>query len=424
MALESCKLNAVLQIAVDLRDKLVKRRRDSVGTMIINRKGIPREFNVKLQRGEIVTRFRRKLMIQKWRDKKDVLMISTVHDDSMKTIAARCGDIEKPSCKIDYNASMGGVDLSDNYLHFYGIARTRVKKWYMKTFIGKLKRLFTGAGCVSITANEVRTLNANKGYDWTCVDCRAIGKDIKGLRALIIELQNDIISEVIERQKRKTNIILFNVKEPDQAKSKKEQTESDSTTVLDIVSKVDPELTLTNLKPIRLGPFAGNKIRPIKITVESPDIAQKVAMNARKLNTSRIYRNVRIAPDRTKKQLEYYKEVKRELTERHNAAKEEMVRNTSTTVVMWDVDASKPFLKTSLCSSRCFVEQFHYSSDVSSDEERNEFDICAQKFLLGEEVNKNIELSLRTAAIKHSDNVLCNSKCHNSSKSHVLICKF
>ncbi|CAH1102021.1 unnamed protein product [Psylliodes chrysocephalus] len=33
---------------------------------------------------------------------------------------------------------------------------------------------------------------------------------------------------------------------------------------------------------------------------------------------------------------------------------------------------------------------------------RNEFDSCAQKFLLVEEENKNIELSLRTAAIKHS----------------------
>ncbi|CAH1995122.1 unnamed protein product, partial [Acanthoscelides obtectus] len=219
--------------------------------------------------------------------------------------------------------------------------------------------------CVSITANEVRTLNANKGYDWTCVDCRAIGKDIKGLRALIIELQNDIkelkaantqaadssgfsfedvISEVIERQKRKTNIILFNVKEPDQAKSKKEQTESDSTIVLDIVSKVDPELTLTNLKPIRLGPFAGNKIRPIKISFESPDIAQKVAMNARKLNTSRIYSNVRIAPDRTKKQLEYYKEVKRELTERHNAGWGRIQRNLTVAKHLKDEDFLSAFV--------------------------------------------------------------------------------
>ncbi|CAH1992934.1 unnamed protein product [Acanthoscelides obtectus] len=29
---------------------------------------------------------------------------------------------------------MGGVDLTDNYLHFYGTTRSRVKKFYMKIF--------------------------------------------------------------------------------------------------------------------------------------------------------------------------------------------------------------------------------------------------------------------------------------------------
>nr|CAH7754554.1 unnamed protein product [Callosobruchus chinensis] len=73
-----------------------------------------------------------------------------------------------------------------------------------------------------ITNNEVRTLNANKGYDWTCVNCRTIGKDLNDLKALIIQLQSDtqelktenmrmagssidfeeIISEINERQKR------------------------------------------------------------------------------------------------------------------------------------------------------------------------------------------------------------------------------
>ncbi|CAH1992772.1 unnamed protein product [Acanthoscelides obtectus] len=129
----------------------------------------------------------------------------------------------------------------------------------------------------------------------------------------------DVISEVIEREKRKTNIIIFNVKEPDQTKSKKKQTEGETTAVLDIVSNVDPELTLTYLKRIRMGSFAKNKMRPIKISVESHYIVQKVTINVRKFNTNTIYSNVRIAPDRRKKQLEYYEEVKRELTQRHNA---------------------------------------------------------------------------------------------------------
>nr|CAI5826354.1 unnamed protein product [Callosobruchus analis] len=46
--------------------------------------------------------------------------------------------------------------------------------------------------CVDITLNEVRILNAYKGHEWTCVTCRAVGKDLKDLKSLIIQLQNDI----------------------------------------------------------------------------------------------------------------------------------------------------------------------------------------------------------------------------------------
>lgn len=35
---------------------------------------------------------------------------------------------------------------------------------------------------LDITANDVRNLNINKGYDWTSIGCRAIGKDPKYLK--------------------------------------------------------------------------------------------------------------------------------------------------------------------------------------------------------------------------------------------------
>nr|CAI5854386.1 unnamed protein product [Callosobruchus analis] len=85
--------------------------------------------------------------------------------------------------------------------------------------------------CVNITSNGVRTLKSNN------VECRSIGKVIKDLKALIIQLQKeikdlktenardtnasasdleDVIFEISERQKRKNNLILFNIDEPDQ----------------------------------------------------------------------------------------------------------------------------------------------------------------------------------------------------------------
>ncbi|CAH1997194.1 unnamed protein product [Acanthoscelides obtectus] len=120
--------------SVDLADKLVKNRTDCVGTMRLNRKGVPTDIKKKLSKGENVARYRKKIMVQKWRDKKDVLMLSTIHDGSMGTIQKRTGDVEKPLCILEYNSKMGGVDLTDNYLHFYGTTRSRVKKFYMKIF--------------------------------------------------------------------------------------------------------------------------------------------------------------------------------------------------------------------------------------------------------------------------------------------------
>ena len=61
----------------------------------------------------------------KWKDKRDVTMLSTYHDDSMVTKnrrsrAAQGGveDILKPKVVEDYNKNMGGVDKSKWLLQF------------------------------------------------------------------------------------------------------------------------------------------------------------------------------------------------------------------------------------------------------------------------------------------------------------------
>lgn len=51
--------------------------------MRLNKKYIQNEIKRrKFSRGESIARYRKKIMIQKWQDKKDVLMISTIHDET------------------------------------------------------------------------------------------------------------------------------------------------------------------------------------------------------------------------------------------------------------------------------------------------------------------------------------------------------
>ena len=119
----------------ELFDELCEENTDAVGTLRANRKGVPNEIRSKrLQRGEIKAMYRDKLMVLKWKDKKDIYMISTIHDASTTNVGTQETPKVKPQVCCDYNDTMGGVDLSDAFLSNYPSARKRLKKYYQKQF--------------------------------------------------------------------------------------------------------------------------------------------------------------------------------------------------------------------------------------------------------------------------------------------------
>lgn len=119
-----------------LFDLLCKLETDAVGTCRVNRKEIPKDLKEKkLAKGETFVKFRGKLCMVKWMDKKHVLMISTVHNGEMSSVTTRAGkQVQKPKACVDYNKGMGGVDLADQCVMTYSMARKRLKKYYMKMF--------------------------------------------------------------------------------------------------------------------------------------------------------------------------------------------------------------------------------------------------------------------------------------------------
>nr|CAH7752479.1 unnamed protein product [Callosobruchus chinensis] len=105
--------------SVDLAEKLSQRRTDCVGTMRINRKGVPKDLKEKkLARGDTFALFRKKLMLLKYKDKKEIIMISSLHDNQFVEKTKRGKVIKKPAVVEQYNQKMGGVDLTENMLHF------------------------------------------------------------------------------------------------------------------------------------------------------------------------------------------------------------------------------------------------------------------------------------------------------------------
>ena len=83
--------------------------------------------------------FRRKgdVMVQVWKDKRLVRMISTIHDATVVSTGRKDRktnmEIKKPYAVVQYNKFMKGVDRADQYLSYYSVLRKTVKwskKWY------------------------------------------------------------------------------------------------------------------------------------------------------------------------------------------------------------------------------------------------------------------------------------------------------
>ena len=109
-----------------------------IGTLRSNRAGSEHAVvQKKLKRGEVHgLQSKNGIKLIKWKDKRDVLMISTKPSHSVTLVETgktnksnEC--IMKPQVIVDYNKGKQGVDLSDQLSAYYTCLR-RSKKWYDK----------------------------------------------------------------------------------------------------------------------------------------------------------------------------------------------------------------------------------------------------------------------------------------------------
>ncbi|GFW23326.1 piggyBac transposable element-derived protein 4 [Trichonephila clavipes] len=104
-----------------LADILVTEKMDTYGTVNKTRKDLPVNFSKeKVPKGEIVAYQRGKVMALKWRDKKSVCLMSTIHDASSYLVTCKSKKtVIIPVVVCDYNNTMGGVDLCDQEMSYY-----------------------------------------------------------------------------------------------------------------------------------------------------------------------------------------------------------------------------------------------------------------------------------------------------------------
>ena len=120
-----------------LFEVLHQKKTGACGTVQVNRRGLPnfQEFN--LNENEQVSFHTDILLALKWKDKKDVHMLSTIHGTDMtaaRKVHYQTGrPIWKPISVQDYNENRGLVDKSDMQISFSESLRKSLK-WYKKFF--------------------------------------------------------------------------------------------------------------------------------------------------------------------------------------------------------------------------------------------------------------------------------------------------
>jgi len=77
-------------------------------------------------------------MVQVWKDKRLVRMISTIHDATIVNTVRKDRktnmDIKKPYAVAQYNKFIEGIDGEDQYLSYYSVLRKTVK-WSEKKVV-------------------------------------------------------------------------------------------------------------------------------------------------------------------------------------------------------------------------------------------------------------------------------------------------
>lgn len=137
---------------------LYNHKTNSCGTVRQNRKHMP-EFKKKLKRGEIDWKSSANLLALKWKDRRDVVMLTTFHENEVITlekIDRVTQELQKkPLCVIDYNGQMGAIDRSDMMISSVDCTRKTVK-WYKKLFFHTLDLCILNAHALYCTQNAKR----------------------------------------------------------------------------------------------------------------------------------------------------------------------------------------------------------------------------------------------------------------------------
>jgi len=199
-------------------------------------------------------------------------------------------------------------------------------------FISKINTILSTVNDIkqSVSKHETSLSSLNKKLDNVSIQLRELGTRTLVLENKVTQLENQlssskssnysadeaIISEVIDRQARSRNLIVFNAAESDG------NTVDDISLIKSVLHSIAPNIAPALVS--RLG-LKSSKPRPLKVTLHEPSDVFIVLKNKHKLRTSSTYSSIRISPDRTIMQRNQLRDIIVKLEERKTAGETNLV---------------------------------------------------------------------------------------------------
>lgn len=119
--------------SVPLARELLENETHLIGTLRKNRKHFPKVVvSTKLKKGQFIAKESEDgITVLRWKDKRDVLVLSTKHSTRFIPVTKNNKTTMKPAIVVDYNKAKGAVDLADQMAAYQTPSRKSVK-WYKK----------------------------------------------------------------------------------------------------------------------------------------------------------------------------------------------------------------------------------------------------------------------------------------------------
>lgn len=127
---------------------------------------------------------------------------------------------------------------------------------------------------------------------------------------------DDVLLELSEREARKNNLILFNMPEStmEDVEGRKRADEQSVRQLFSDITKTD--ISRAFVKVVRIGGRSGNKIRPLKIVLQSETLVADILRGTPQLRGLPQYHGIAVSSDRTPGQRQQYRLLKQQLAER------------------------------------------------------------------------------------------------------------